>query len=215
MSAGERGLKRLEELMKEQERIGKKLEFALEKGVAENELGLLRGRLKRIGALIGDAAKEEARREAANLEKEARRVRDGKKRPGGNHPGNECDEPDEKEGPANGNGGDGGDGDGDGGGDKKCCCCCCCKPAPAPASGSSVPDATCVYVRTETTVAAWNRAGQRWEVFDAMSEIVKVTFITGGILAIGKDKAAIFDCKLGQWLKPYDPAADLVDGEGK
>ncbi|GAB4129353.1 MAG: hypothetical protein Kow00104_14860 [Rhodothalassiaceae bacterium] len=58
MSAGERGLKRLEELMKEQERIGKKLEFALEKGVAENQLGLLRGRLKRIGELIGHAAKE-------------------------------------------------------------------------------------------------------------------------------------------------------------
>ncbi|GAB4129348.1 MAG: hypothetical protein Kow00104_14850 [Rhodothalassiaceae bacterium] len=48
-----------------------------------------------------------------------------------------------------------------------------------------------------------------------MSEIEKVTFITGGILAIGKVKAAIFDCKLGQWLKPYDPVAGLVDGEGK
>ncbi|MFQ5347787.1 MAG: hypothetical protein ACE5ED_08080, partial [Rhodothalassiaceae bacterium] len=61
-----------------------------------------------------------------------------------------------------------------------------------------MPDATCVYVQTATTVAAWNRGGQRWEVFDAMSEIVKVTFISGGILAIGKDKAAIFDCKLGR-----------------
>lgn len=78
-----------------------------------------------------------------------------------------------------------------------------------------MPDATCVYVQTATTVAAWNRGGQRWEVFDAMSEIVKVTFISGGILAIGKDKAAIFDCKLGRWLRAFDPPQPLTDGAGK
>ncbi|GER00617.1 hypothetical protein JCM17845_12400 [Iodidimonas gelatinilytica] len=216
MSAGKRGLKRVEDTKKELERIKKKIEIAQELN-PDIDLGQVDDRIARLDDLIAEGAKEEARREAINLEKEARRLRDGKKKPGGNHPGNDCDEPDDKDDDDDddddGGNGNGGDGNG-GGGSSKCCCCCSSAPA-APASGSGVPDATCVYLQTRTTVAAWNRGGQRWEVFDAKSEIIKVTFITGGILAIGKDKGALFDCKLGTWLKAFDPAENLVDGDGQ
>ncbi|NKC17001.1 MAG: hypothetical protein GKR94_33835 [Gammaproteobacteria bacterium] len=210
MSSGKRGLKRLEELNIEVERINKKLDMAQEFGLNEEDLGVVIRRLEELHDLIGDAAKEEARREINCAKKEARRIRDGRKKPGGNHPGNDDDEPDDKDDPDDPDGGDGGD-------DEKCCCCCKCTPAaaPSPASGSSVPDATCVYVQTETTVAAWDRGQQRWEVFDAQSAIVKVTFISGGILVVGKDKAAIFDCKIGLWLKAFDPSGSLIDGAGQ
>jgi hypothetical protein len=212
MSSGKRGKKRLDELVEEVGRINKKLELAREMGLTEADLKIVLRRLGELNDLIGDAAKEEARREINCAKKEARRVRDGRKKPGGNHPGNDDDEPDDKDDDDDKKDGGGGSGDGGGGEGKSCCCC---KPEAKPASGSSVPDATCVYVQTDTTVAAWDRGQQRWEVFDAQSAIIKVTFITGGILAIGKDRAAIFDCKLGLWLKPFDPAAPISDGAGK
>lgn len=219
MSRGKRGLKRVNALKQELERINEKIETALEHGQTENDLRVVVRRRDELISLIGEAAKEEARREIEIAKREARRLKQGKKKPGGNHPGNQdddCDDQDDDDDDDDGNGGNGNGGNGDGGGHKKDCCCCCCEAKEKkPASGSSVPDATCVYVRTGTIVAAWNRGAQRWEEFDANSEVIKVSFVTGGILAVGKDKAAIFDCKLGQWLAAYDPADALVDGEGK
>lgn len=219
MSRGKRGLMRVNALKDELERINKKIETALEHGQTENDLRVVVRRRDELISLIGEAAKEEARREIEIAKREARRLKQGKKKPGGNHPGNQDDDADDQDDDDDddeGNGGNGNGGNGDGGGHKKDCCCCCCEAKEKkPASGSSVPDATCVYVRTGTIVAAWNRGAQRWEEFDANSEVIKVSFITGGILAVGKDKAAIFDCKLGQWLAAYDPADALVDGEGK
>lgn len=215
MSRGKRGLMRVNALKDELERINKKIETALEHGQTENDLRVVVRRRDELVSLIGEAAKEEARREIEIAKREARRLKQGKKKPGGNHPGNPDDDADDQD-DDDGNGGNGNGGNGDGGEHKKDCCCCCCEAKEKrPASGSSVPDATCVYVRTGTIVAAWNRGAQRWEEFDANSEVIKVSFITGGILAVGKDKAAIFDCKLGQWLAAYDPADALVDGEGK
>ncbi len=236
MSSGKRGLKRLAELEKERARIKEKLEIAEDYGVPEHKLRPLVEKLELIDKLIGTAAREEAKRELRCLAEEARRVRDGKKKPGGNHPGNKHDEPDDDDdddddNDQNGNGGGNGDNNGSGNGDgnghdggggggkKQCCCCCCCakpKSDKKPASGSSVPDATCVYVQGPTSVAAWSRARQDWVVFRAGSPIVKVVLITGGILAVAERGAAIFDCKLGIWLKTYRPSdVPLSDGGGR
>ncbi len=231
MSSGKRGLKRIAELEKERDRILEKLEIAKEYGVPDHKLRPLVEKLEEVEKLIGRAAREEAKRELRCLAEEARRVRDGKKKPGGNHPGNKHDDPDDTDddddddqngqgngGTPNGDGGGNGDGNGDGGaGGGKCCCCCCAKAKSdkKPASGSSVPDATCVYVQGPTTVAAWSRARQDWVVFQAGSPIVKVVLITGGILAVAERAAAIFDCKLGIWLKTYHPSdIPLSDGGG-
>lgn len=231
MSSGKRGLMRLIDLEIERDRIKEKLEIAKEYGVPGHRLQPLIEKLGQIEKLIGTAAREEARRELRCLAEEARRIRDGKKRPGGNHPGNKNDEPDDHDddddddrdgsggNPPDGNGGPD-DGGGNGGGeDKQKCCCCCCdksKGEKKPASGSSVPDATCVYVQGPTTVAAWSRPRQDWVVFQAGSPIVKVVLVTGGVLAVAERAAAIFDCKLGLWLKTYRPAdVPLADGGGK
>ena len=231
MSSGKRGLKRIEELEKERYRIQEKLKIAREYGVPEHRLAPLVEKLEAVDRLIGTAAREEAKRELRCLAEEARRIRDGRKKPGGNHPGNKHDDPDDHDGDDDDdNGMDDGDtpdgngdkpnGDGNGGDKKKKCCCCCCCPKPKPdkkpASGSSVPDATCVYVQGPTTVAAWSRPRQDWVVFQAGSPIVKVVLVTGGILAVAERAAAIFDCKLGIWLKTYRPSdIPLSDGGGR
>lgn len=226
MSSGKRGLRRIQELQAELGRIRAKLEHARENGVPERDVEDLVEGLPHLDRTVGEAAVAEAKREADRLAAEAQRIHEGRKRAGGNHPGNQDDEPDDMaeddddSGDGNG-GGDGGEGDGDGEEEKKsyCCCCCCCyykkKDPPMPASGSSVPDATCVYVQSATLVAAWSRPIQDWLVFDAQSEIVEVTFVTGGILAVGKQRAALFDCKLGIWLKAYESPEELLDGAGK
>jgi len=214
MSAGKRGLKRVQGLKEELERIRKKIELARECGLADGKIKELIELADDLKEPIGEAIEKEAQREAEALKEEAARIKKGRKMPGGNHPGNKDDCPDDTDDDDDDDDEDDGNGNGNGNGDDKKKCCCCCKPAPSPASGSSVPDATCVYVRGETTVAAWSRAMQEWKVFDAGSPIVDVVMITGGILAVGERRAAIFDCKLGDWLAPYDSTETLQEGGG-
>jgi hypothetical protein len=145
----------------------------------------------------------EAHNEIKKAEEEAARIRDGKgpKKPAG--PGDPDGDEENNNGDGNGNGGgNGGNGNGGGGG-------CCC-------SSSESPEAVCVFVRSDKSVWAWDRREQAWKQFSNSSEIVEVEFVKGGILAVAKAGAALFDCGLGIWLSELSSSPEeLVDGSGK
>lgn len=207
------GLPRLEELKKEMGRIRKKIALAEEMGVdsavvAGSSLNLdaLREMLEGLAKEVGRAAIAEARNEIKQAEDEAARIRDGKgpkKAAGPGDPdgdGHNGNGGNGNGGNGNGGNGNGGNGNGNGGG----------------SSSSGPPEPVCVFVRSDKLVWAWDRREQAWKRFSNGSEIVKVEFVKGGILAVAKAGAALFDCGLGVWLSELSSSPeDLVEGAGK
>jgi hypothetical protein len=79
-----------------------------------------------------------------------------------------------------------------------------------------LPDAVCVYVRSEKAIWVWNRYDQAWEVQQFTAPLIKVKLIKGGILAVAPDGAAIYDCQLGRWLTRLHPGGEpLTDGDSE
>ncbi len=194
MSEGEKGLKRIEDLIEELGRIGKKIEIAIEHGSKPNVINRLNGDAKKLRDRIGEAAVAEARREIDCVEREADRIKNGEPPSDGRHPGNSGSMP---VAPADG--------------------CCCCKGGGGGGGGGAGGRAAtpvCVYVRGATKVWAWNRFTRAWDEFDAGAPLIKVELIPGGILALSARRAALFDCVLSRWLpeQPFSGSEPLVDG---
>lgn len=75
------------------------------------------------------------------------------------------------------------------------------------------PPAACVYVRSQTIIHCWNRRAQMWRSFDLGSEIVDVQIGGGGVLAVARTGAILFDCEIGEFLTPLGVRENLEEGE--
>ena len=59
----------------------------------------------------------------------------------------------------------------------------------------------------------FHRRDQKWKQYFNESGIVEVKFVRGGILAVAKKGAALFDCGFGVWLKELVSSEDLIGGD--
>ncbi len=62
------------------------------------------------------------------------------------------------------------------------------------------PDPTTIWVRSENSVWAWARRTQSWIEQAFQTPILEVQEISGGLLVIAKEDAALFDTAIGTWL---------------
>lgn len=198
---------RIKDAEEEIKRIREKMKKAQKLGAGAAQINGLEADLKGMKRRMRDAVLAAARRERDELRKELNRIRRGLPKPGAkNGPGGGKPVPPKTGGK--------GSGPGSGGG---------AIPAgiqPGKAVGETIKttekakDPLTIYVQSKDTVWAWSAHDAKWYAQKFSSDLVKVSLITGGILAISAHSAALWDTYLSRWLKVLDVPADaLTDGE--
>ncbi|MDX8391456.1 MAG: hypothetical protein R8K53_02655 [Mariprofundaceae bacterium] len=84
-------------------------------------------------------------------------------------------------------------------------CCCCDNKERAYDS--------CIYVRGDTIIWAWNHGEQKWYSHDFNEPIIEVKSGNHSLLVISKTGAIVFDCLLGKFLTPLDASQEIKEGE--
>jgi hypothetical protein len=213
--------KRIKDAEDELRRIEDKLAKAKQLGDNDHDIPVLLALLPKLRRALGRAARMAARREADELKAEIDRIAKGLPRPdagNGNGPGptptpSPSPTPSPTPTPApSGGGGAGSAGaqpaaGGAGGGDSSA-------GLGAEKETAKSKQALTLYVRSDKTIWAWDRAAQDWVGHSFTSEIVDVKLISGGILAIAKHEAVLWDTFFGRWLTPLKvPSEDLTKGD--
>ena len=199
--------KAIAEVEQELQRIRDKLAKARENDASDAQVKGIEAGLEQMKKALREAALAAARRELAEARKRAQDIKKGNippppPPPNGGGPGPIPPMPN----PAGGGGGNGGsDDDSDG------------------SSGAGLGGATTteeardplrIFVRSNDTVWAWSRRDQAWIRQDFDSELIEVKLIEGGIFAIAKMGAALFDVLFGRWLTLLDTGGEtLIEGD--
>ena len=222
-------IERLEAIEKERARIREKLKHARRHTPAGEPTDLeddAEADLAAMDKKIRRAARDAARREMRDLDREIEDIARGRPRrnhrgPAGNPPPpppppppddkKDADADDDKKG-GGGSSGGGGSASGDPGtidvgtvetekgdtvGKRK--------------EGNKEPAIPTIYVRNETKIWTWNARELVWLEMDFGAELVEVQTITGGLLAFSATRAALYDSYLGEWLPQLDVPGGVLN----
>lgn len=204
--------KRLAGVDDEIKRIQAKIKAAEDHGADFSDVNQLNKDIAALDEPIKEAALAAARRELAEVEAELERIKEGRPDPeqdrgadGG--PGSDGkDGKDGKDGEdgQDGGGGGGAAGDGDDADAKK-------NVKGKYSETAKKKEPLTIFVRSKRTVWAWSRANGRWLEQSFDSDLKEVKIITGGILAVAENGAALWDTFLGRWLGQLSVAPDSLE----